>query len=255
MSSLRGNRWIWVLTAAVVLGIFVLFLTPAKNRLEVNEAEPSGDPVELGSLPNKPGNLDAASAEQSLESLRSLSIEREQETKHRLASAALTPVDPPNKKLARGMNANIDSVIEAAEGTGLAERLSPMIAPAPFDVEQFRRSPEAYLDVVEPGRAWQSAPPGPGIKSIGTNKNFHEVEAGESVRLQALAVPNGPIAFTSTDLGAFQNDLSSITVLADDRGWAEATFTATPGTVGGVNVSAASPMASGRLSFFINILP
>ena len=87
------------------------------------------------------------------------------------------------------------------------------------------------------GRAWQSKPPGPDVKSIGTNKEFHQIKEKEAVRLEVLAEPNFPVSFTSTDLGAFENDLATITVVANESGWAQASFTATAGTAGPVNVS------------------
>ena len=163
--------------------------------------------------------------------------------------------EPPNKKLTKGMNANIDSVIEAHETGKFPERLSPLFKPKPFDAKAFKRDPQAYLDIVEPGRAWQSAPPGDDVKSIGTNRETHAVKAGESVRLYALAEASGPVTFTSTDLGAFSNDLASITVLANENGWAEANFNATVGTTGDVYISASSPLTSGRLRFRVRVEP
>lgn len=164
-----------------------------------------------------------------------------------------TEFELPNKPLSKGMNANIDSAIEAIETGDYPERLSPLIKPADFDPDAFKRDPKAYLDVIEPGRAWQSKPPGPDVKSIGTNKEFHQVKEKEAVRLEVLAEPNFPVSFTSTDLGAFENDLATITVVANESGWAQASFTATAGTVGPVNVSASSPMTSGRVHFHIQV--
>ena len=163
--------------------------------------------------------------------------------------------NPPNKKLTKGMNANVDSMIEAIETGKHPERLTPMVKPKPFNKVAFFNDPQAYVDIVEPGRAWQSAEPGDGVKTIGTDREFYDVKFGESVRLKALAYPSGPVTFTSTDLGAFDNDLSSITVIANEKGWAAANFTITAGTSGGVNVSAASPLTSGRLAFYVNVVP
>ncbi len=163
------------------------------------------------------------------------------------------PIEPPNKPLRKGMSANIDSVIEAYQSGENPERISPMFVPKPFDLASYQRNPQAYVDVLEPGRAWQSLPPGPDVKSIGTNQEVHKMKPKESVRLRARAVPKAPVTFTSTDLGAFENDLASITVIAGEDGWASAVLTATPGTEGDVNVSAASPMTSGRLVFRVRV--
>lgn len=84
---------------------------------------------------------------------------------------------------------------------------------------------------------------------------FHEIPQGASIRLEVQGRPEAPVTFTSFDLGAFQNQLTSITVAADEQGIAQAEFTGTPGTVEDVNILVGSPMASGQVQFRVRVLP
>ena len=67
------------------------------------------------------------------------------------------------EQVAFDTNANTNSIREALQGKQFAERLSVKILPKPFDLEEYRRDPQAYLDAVEPGRVFQAAQPGPGV--------------------------------------------------------------------------------------------
>lgn len=152
------------------------------------------------------------------------------------------------------LNENVKSVVEAARTGEHPERLSVFIQPKPFDADAWERDPQAYLDVVEPGRAYQSAQPGPGIpvlRPIG--RRFHTLLQGESTALKVLTKPGAPVTFTSFDLGAFVNKLTTITVKADTQGIATAEFFATPGTINNVNILAGSPMATGQVEFMVYI--
>ena len=62
-----------------------------------------------------------------------------------------------------------------------------------------------------------------------------------------------PVTFLAMDLGAFENKLNAITVEADGKGVAKATYTATPGTIGRSHIMAGSPGASGQVSFEVMI--
>lgn len=148
------------------------------------------------------------------------------------------------------------SVIEAAP-TGLhPERLSPLIPPAPFDREAFVRDPQAYLDVVEPGRVFQSADEGEGLRSLEPEGPVHlEAAPRGSVRLAVKGEPLSPVTFTSFDRGAFDNELGSITVLADAAGEASVRFVATAGTIDDVNILSASPLAVGQVAFRVTVSP
>ncbi len=151
-------------------------------------------------------------------------------------------------------NPNVASVYEALKENIHPERLSPFIPPAPFDPKLYDENPQKYLDVVEPGRVWQSAQPATGVPVIEpATKTYQAMKQGESIALKVLILPGKPATFTSFDLGAFDNNLNSISVAADDMGIATANFTATPGTIAQVKILAASPVASSNVRFTINI--
>lgn len=152
------------------------------------------------------------------------------------------------------LNPNVKSVHEALTTGRFPERVSAMTPPKPFDRAAYTADPQAYLDVVEPGRVWQPAQPGEGVPRIkASTPRYVEAEQGEPVSLRVEAVAGAPVTFTSFDLGAFQNRLTSITVQAGDDGVAVARFTGTPGTINNVNILAASPMTSGQLRFVVNV--
>lgn len=156
----------------------------------------------------------------------------------------------------RDANPQVASVVEAIETGRHPERLSALIAPAPFDAAAFRADPEAYLNVSEPGRVFQTAQPGPGVPRLAALvPRVADAEQGQPVTLRVQAVAAAPVTFTSFDLGAFENQLTSITVQADAEGVAEAVFTGTPGTYNAANILAASPMTAGQLRFIVNVLP
>jgi len=147
------------------------------------------------------------------------------------------------------------SVAQALETGHHPERLSVLADPAPFDNDAYQRNPQAYLNVVEPGRVWQSAQPGPDVPRLSAQSaTGYSVEQGETVSLKVQAIALAPVTFTSFDLGEFQNQLTSITVAADGEGVAVARFTGSAGTVGEVNILAASPMTSGQVRFHVEVI-
>ncbi len=86
------------------------------------------------------------------------------------------------------------------------------------------------------------------------SKRNHVLRAGESVRLRVKTEPGMPATFTSFDLGTFDNGLSSITVAADELGIAQASFHASPGKKGEINILAASPAATERVKFNVYVV-
>lgn len=151
-------------------------------------------------------------------------------------------------------NPMVASLVEAQRTRQHPERISSFIHPKPFDADAYRQDPQAYVNVVEPGRVWQPAQPGPGVpRLIHLSRTLVEIEQGETVSLRVKAIPEAPVTFTSFDLGAFQNRLASITVQADAEGIAVARFTGTPGTYNAVNILVASPLTSGQLKFIVNV--
>lgn len=178
-------------------------------------------------------------------------------------SIAESPIDPDsmhaivgvNRPVARDANPMAASVAEAMRRGDRPERLSAMIVPNKFDSKGFATNPTSYLNTVEPGRVWQSAQPAKGVaQAIPISPEYVEVLQGQPVVLTVKAIPNAPVTFTSFDLGAFSNGLTSITVAADREGIAIAPFTGTPGTYNECNILAASPLASGQVKFVVNVI-
>ena len=151
-------------------------------------------------------------------------------------------------------NVDVQSIAEAVRNNNHPERLSAFVKPADFDQDKFLADPQAYLDVVEPGRVFQSAEYAEGVENIfRTNGFFHQLLQGESVLLSTRSEPMMPVTFYSNRLGRFQNQLTSISVQADEQGHAEARFFATPGTFGDLDIIASSPLNSDQASWLIRV--
>ena len=151
-------------------------------------------------------------------------------------------------------NAQVASVAEALKNTKFAERLSPLIQPKPFDRAQFEKDPQAYLNVIEPGRVFQTKNPDQEVVVIQRiSEPFVTIQQNDKTILKVKALPLMPVTFTSFDLGAFQNKLTSITVQADKDGFAQATFIGTEGTLADCNILASCPETSGRIKFVISV--
>jgi hypothetical protein len=126
------------------------------------------------------------------------------------------------------------------------------MAPAPFNAEAFAANPQAYLDVVEPGRVFQTATPSPTVPVLtSVGRASHEIPIGGSCALVAKTAPRAPITFTAMDLGTFSNGLTSQTLQADAQGIATATYTASGGVIAGASILAGSPAASGQIKFYV----
>ena len=150
--------------------------------------------------------------------------------------------------------ANAASVAEAVRTGRFPERLDPMVPPRPFDEAAFVADPQAYVNVVEPGRVFQDATAGPEVKTIeAAGVAYAEIEPGGSTRLTVKAAPGAAVTFTSFDGGVLDNELPSMTVLASASGEAAVTFTATPGTVELVTLLAASPLTVGQVKFTVQV--
>jgi hypothetical protein len=158
------------------------------------------------------------------------------------------PVDPE-------ANESVAQLVTQLESRDTPSAFSSFAPPAPFDLKSYQDDPKTYLAKIEPGRVFAPAQPADDVPVIrAEGKRFHRLKQGESVRLRVAAAGGVPVAFGSQDLGSFENKLSSITVAADEKGIAEATFTATGGTIDLVQVLAASPTASGQVQFTIDVI-
>lgn len=131
---------------------------------------------------------------------------------------------------------------------------STRFLPEAFDRAAYDRDPEAYLSKVAPGRIFQSAQPDPGVIPIASvGRQYHNVIQGESVALEVRVEPKQPVTFHTQAVGEFDNRLTTYTVAADADGLARATYLATTGTEGLVNIIASSPVHSEQVEFVVNV--
>lgn len=246
MPADKRTAWIAVICIAVVLVASLFFMTRQGEELVVNQPrQPRGNArdelIEVGGVRRPVTDVRPAAG---------------------AAGAGGQSVDQPvydygtTPRVPRDANPNVRSVAEALDTGEHPERLSVLISPKPFDEAAYLADPQAYLDVVEPGRVWQVAQPGPDVARIRSlTPRLSRIEQGQTVTLRVEAIPGAPVTFTSFDLGAFENQLTSVTVRADAEGIARANFTGTPGTYNDVNIMAGSPMTSGQVRFIVNVEP
>ncbi|MEQ1826761.1 MAG: hypothetical protein ABL921_12480 [Pirellula sp.] len=169
-------------------------------------------------------------------------------------------LEGPRPKLNVNANAETAQIAEALSGKRDPSTLSSSIVPTSFNKAQFDANKEAYATEyaknIEPGRVFVTAQLGDGVPVLRSDGGrFHRVNQGERVRLKVDAPAGAPIAFSSMKSGQFINQLSSITVVADQNGKAEALFTASSGTIGEIPILAASPVASGQIRFVVSVAP
>lgn len=221
---------------------------------EIKGYEPNLTEAEAAILEKGPDAKDKASVKSYL--LAKAKLEPNALMRSRLEQEAVVLTEGYGKTPAVAQdNAQVRSVIAALKDGDHPERLSPLMAPKPFDAAMYSAEPKAYLDVAEPGRAFQSKPAGLGVSRIEpVSPYFQSVMQGESIELAVKAVPGFPVTFTSFDCGSFGNGLTTQTVEADSAGVARVKFLGVPGTVLETNILAASPMASGQVRFKTNTL-
>jgi len=132
------------------------------------------------------------------------------------------------------------------------ESVAALAAPEPFDAVAYAADPAEYCAKTVPGRAFQTAQPGPGVPQIRVvGAAMHELPHLGRTRLTVAVPPGAPVTFLATDLGAFENGKSSITVPANRAGRAAVTYEALAGTVGDAHVTAGCPLAGGRANFLL----
>lgn len=163
-------------------------------------------------------------------------------------------------------NASVALAAEAVRTGRYPERLSAAHASPSarsFDPRKFDANSEAfdeayrdqYVMTPEPGRVWHPAQPGPGVRRIrALMPTFVKADQGEAVTLRVSGEPGQPVTFTSFDLGQFENQLTTMTVVADSGGVAEVAFVGPPGTVDDVNIVAASPVMSGQVRLTVHVI-
>ena len=102
---------------------------------------------------------------------------------------------------------------------------------------------------------WHPAQPGPGGARIRPlMPTYAYVKQGESITLRVSGVPDQPVTFTSFDLGMFENQLTTMTVVADSGGAAEVVFHGVSGTADDVKIMAASPVMSGQARLTVHVI-
>lgn len=149
-------------------------------------------------------------------------------------------------------NPQVRSVAEALQSGEHPERLSPLARPSPFDANSFAADPLVYLNTIEPGRVFQTAQPGPGVEVLRQISPRHiSIRQGEKTKLRVQAVAGAPVTFKSFDLGRFENELTTISVRANEEGVAEVEFFGSPGTYNNVNILAGSPLTTGQAKFVV----
>lgn len=123
-------------------------------------------------------------------------------------------------------------------------------------LDAYKSARAGYLEQYLPNRMYQCAQPNENIPPLApVGSSWQKMNSGESVRLEVKSSPGYPVTYVATDLGAFQNKLIAFTVEADGKGIAQATYTATPGTIGRSHVIVGSPGASGQVKFEMLISP
>lgn len=258
MSTSAGSKkssLVALAAAATVLGVAIYSVTRTPSLKKVKPAEQGL--ADSGSAQNgPPGNAKAGYKEIGGVFRPSTDVEPKfdselmtlDQQKSQIVNYGTTPLVKANA------NVHTKSVAEALKSGRNPERLSPSITANVFDAEEWKRDPSIYLATIEPGRVFQPAQPGPDVTRLRMlSPRRLKAEQGEVVPLKVRTEPNSPVTYSSFDLGQFENQLSSITVRADDRGIAIARFTGSSGTLNDVNILAASPVTSGQVKFIVNV--
>ena len=163
----------------------------------------------------------------------------------------------PGKVPAVAKDANPDVAAlhaELAKEKPSPAAISNLFVPEPFDARAYATDRESWLKEIRPGRVFQSAQPGPEVVPIKSSSNaFQNVVQGEKVILEVQAEPGAPVTFYTPQVGEFSNRLTTQSVAAAEDGIARATYTATSGTQGLVDILAASPIHSGQLRYRVRV--
>ena len=151
-------------------------------------------------------------------------------------------------------SASVSSIAGAVNDPELLKKRTAFGSAEKFNKKKYLDDPDAYLADIVPGRVWQVLAAGKEVPRIEVDgSNYAKLIQGESAILKAKTDPGMPVTFYSDKLGQFQNNLNVISVAAGDDGIAEATFKATGGTRGQINIIAASPVRSGHAKFLIKV--
>jgi hypothetical protein len=131
--------------------------------------------------------------------------------------------------------------------------------PDAYDLAAIQANPAAYYARSVPSRVWQIAPTRAGeparedIMVLAPPFRFVEANSHKPVPITVRAKAGRPVTFTALDTGRFANGRISITVPADQDGYAKADFWV--GDAGDFRVLAGSPENKGPAEFTMQALP
>lgn len=240
-----------VVALAVVLTVLVLRRAPDRSAPQQpvstsQSVESQQNPTKTTEIPqHNQASLSAFTSPQSATNAN-VGSDYERRVKEMLSYGTMPAIDPNTHPQAA-------SVVEALKTGKYPERLSPIILPKAFNVEEYRKDPSLILNISAPGRVFQPAQPSdktPPIRRI--TPMSHRMKQGDRLVL-AVQVPAGdPVTWTSMDGGRFvETSLPTVTVAASDQGVAQATFEATSGIIDQVNILCSCLTTSGQLRYSI----
>jgi hypothetical protein len=166
------------------------------------------------------------------------------------ASPAAIPAVQPDPRACAA------SVAEAQATGRYPERLSAQIAPAAYVRTRDRTTQQRYLDVIEPGRVYQTADPATGARQLEAlgGAAVQVIPALGTAPLAVRTVPGAPCTFLATEGGAFaETRLACATVLAAADGIARVTYQANAGTIDDASILVGSPETVGTLRLIVHV--
>ena len=129
----------------------------------------------------------------------------------------------------------------------------------PYDLAAIQRDPAGYYGRSVPSRVWQTVPLPPGqsrhqeLLMLSPRFRFVAANGRRPVPLAVRAKPGRPVTFTALDQGHFANGQISLTIPADQDGYAKVDFWV--GDAGDFRVLAGSPENKGPAEFTMQALP
>lgn len=158
-------------------------------------------------------------------------------------------------KITRQVVIDTDAKTEDPSLLGAVSSRTLLVAASAFDATRWQADATyrtAYLAGVEPGRVWQSSPPGDGLLALRSSDPLHRhATAGTTITVHVHVPVGSPVSWATLHGGSFvSNSLNSLTVAANDAGDA-AVDVHVPNHSGTYLILAASPLAVGRLSFTV----
>jgi hypothetical protein len=232
--------WLYLRKAAIPVE-----LAASSNQSAVQLGDPAlvGIPTKSGSAPSTVAQPVAATKPTTVTAARDKN-----------AAPALGDYVGRVKPVPGNTNLQVAGLVAALVNKNHPEMVSALAPAPPFDVADFRKDPDAYVNTVVPSRAFQTAQPGPGVSPL-TPVGATQISMKQDgqVILRVLGEAGAPITATSFDLGRFSNQLVSQTVIADHNGIAAVSFSPGSGTISDVHIVIGSPMSSGSVTYVVTV--